>query len=237
MRKEVIGDATLYLGDCREVLPGVVGIGAIVADPPYGIDRHSIGCRKNDNRVRFSAFSAGKKIMGDGRQFDPTHMLGVAPQTIVWGANHYASFLPNSAGWLIWDKRVNPEFYGTTDQSDCELAWTNVSGAARIWRQIWNGIVRQGVEANTPKLHPTQKPIALMRWCVEKTVGMVCDPYMGSGTTGAACVELRRPFVGIEIDPEHFAVACKRIEQAQRQGSLLLPRVSQTRGNQCLELF
>jgi site-specific DNA-methyltransferase (adenine-specific) len=125
----------------------------------------------------------------------------------------------NQGAWLIWDKRAG----GVSDAfSDVDLAWTNRRGPARLFSHKSRGQIRAGAEniVHGPKLHPAQKPEALMRWCVEKTEGMVLDPFMGSGTTGVACVQLGRPFIGIELDPYYFAIACSRLEEACAQGQL-----------------
>lgn len=221
MRKEVIGAATLYLGDCLQVLADLPGGAAIVTDPPYGIGMKWKDA-KRQNRNSGLSWGAGSAqhqpewmdIHGDDRPFDPVPWL-TFPQVILWGGNNYSG-LPGSRRWLVWDKRrdMTPD-----DHGDAELAWTNLDGVIRVHRQVWRGIVREGSEnvANGPKHHPTQKPIELMRWCVEMTSGAVVDPYMGSGTTGVACMDLQRPFVGVEIEPRYFDIACRRIEDAQRQ--------------------
>ena len=143
---------------------------------------------------------------------------------IFWGGNHYASRLPDSRGWLVWDKRGDPKFYGKTTFSDCELAWTKGAGnAARMYKQIWNGIVREGEPAkvNQGRQHPTQKPVRLMEWCIGFFPdSVILDPFMGSGTTGVACANLGRKFIGIEIEPKYFDIACERIEMAYAQGRL-----------------
>jgi hypothetical protein len=110
----------------------------------------------------------------------------------------------------VWDKgqRIN--------QSDGELAWTSIGGALRIFDQNRVALLLDGAE------HPTQKPVQLMKWCVLMTTGAVCDPYMGSGTTGVACACLGRPFVGVERHEPYFDIACRRIEQAQRQRDLFI---------------
>jgi len=221
-----IGLATLFCGDALEVLPTLTPgtVDAIVTDPPYGI-----GFDFNRSRTRNSGLTwapgqsqhadrnrGWSNVRGDDAPFDATPWL-TFPQVILWGGNHYG--LPGATRWLVWDKRC-----GTTpdDHGDAELAWTSLPGCIRIHRQLWRGIVREGEEnvGNGPKLHPAQKPIALMRWCVAMTSGAVCDPYFGSGTTGVAAVESGRRFIGVELDPTYFAIACRRIEDAQRQGSL-----------------
>lgn len=224
MKIRQIGNATLYLADCREVAGELVA-DAVVSDPPYGIGMKWAEA-KRIGRKSGLAFAGSadrqpewKDIHGDTEPFDPAPWLRYS-EVILWGANNYASRLPDSRGWLIWDKRrdTTPD-----DHGDAEMAWTSLDRVIRVHRQVWRGIVREGSEnvANGPKHHPTQKPIELMRWCVAMTSGTVLDPYMGSGSTGVACMDLQRPFVGVEIDPGYYEVACKRIEDAQRQARLI----------------
>ena len=140
--------------------------------------------------------------------------------TVLWGANHYASRLPDSAAWLVWDKRG-----GTAENnlSDCELAWCNVGGSARLKMHMWNGLCRDSEIGE--HLHPTQKPVVVMAWAMDKAKvpegATVLDPYMGSGTTGIACLRTNRNFIGIERDAEHFKTACARLERECNQGALL----------------
>jgi site-specific DNA-methyltransferase (adenine-specific) len=224
MRVERIGRATLYLADCLEVPDLLEPAGALVSDPPYGIKfGHS---RSRKNRVSSLAWGEGSEsqdrgwsdVEGDDEPFNPSPWLQ-HPQIVLFGANHFASRLPESPSWRVWDKRDGT---ASDNHSDCELIWTNLGGPARIWRQLWRGVVRAGEDnaANSPKHHPCQKPIELMRWLVSQTEGVVKDPYMGSGTTGVAAVEAGREFVGAEIDPVHFQTSCERIERAQRQERL-----------------
>lgn len=229
VEREQIGDCTLYCGDCRDVLPTLGHVDAVVTDPPYGIafdftkERHNRKTRLRWSRSQSHVVPVRwqSSVYGDTEPFDPLPWLQF-PQVILWGANHYASQLPNSAAWLIWDKRD-----GTTpdNHSDCELAWSNLPGPARIHRQLWRGVMRAGAENAThgPKLHPAQKPVALMSWCLKKTTGLVCDPYMGSGSTAVACIALQRPFIGCEITPEYFDIACQRITDAYKQLALFPP--------------
>lgn len=225
MRKEIIGACELYLGDCREVLP-MVKADAVVSDPPYGIKRKWSDRHQRRRRGGLAWGTAHKDaqpewidIAGDDEAFDAAPWLGF-DQVILWGGNNYAN-LPAARRWLVWDKRrdTTPD-----DHGDAELAWTNIDGVIRVHRQLWRGIVREGEEnvVNGDKLHPTQKPLALMRWCVQLTTGTVLDPYMGSGTTGVACVNLGRRFIGIEIEPKYFDIACRRIEAATKQPDLFI---------------
>lgn len=226
IRKEIIGSCTLYLADCLNVLPSLGAVDAVVSDPPYGID---FDCTKK--RTRSSAFSMGitpladrrwKKIDGDDKPFDPSPWIHF-DKVILWGANHYADKLPSSTCWLVWDKKVDT----TPDNfSDCELAWTNLPGVVKKFSHLWRGMVRAGREniSNGPKLHPFQKPEALMHWCLSLCKlapgTVVLDPYMGSGTTGVAAVKYGFNFIGIESDEEHFEIAKKRIQRELQQGRL-----------------
>lgn len=226
VRVEHIGNATIYCGDCRDILPVLGCADAIITDPPYGIGYDWSKRRKSRN----NSLSWGNcrdperiwqesTIVGDDARFDPSLWLKF-PQAILWGADNYEG-LPSGTKWLVWDKRRDstPDDFG-----DAELAWTSLRGVIRIHRQVWRGIVREGEEnvANSPKYHPAQKPVALMSWCVDMTKGTVCDPYMGSGTTGVASARLGRPFIGVEIHEPYFEAACRRIEEAMRQTSLLV---------------
>lgn len=206
MKKETIGNATLYLGDCLEVLPTLGRFDAIVTDPPYGIahlwskgsERHGWG-KANAEAVARNEW--------DGKPLDEqaiSILLAAAEDHIIWGGNYFP--LPPSRCWLVWNK---PE--RNFSLAEAELAWTSKDAVVRVF---------DGPRSDQGREHPTQKPVALMRWCVAKTKGTVCDPFMGAGTTGVACMELGRPFVGIEVNPDYFAIACRRIEDAQRQEKL-----------------
>lgn len=215
----IVGNATLYLADCRELdLPAA---DVIITDPPYGIAKHmKWDAAGRSNRAGLSGPTRDRQplwgdLVGDDAPFDPERWI-TYPEAILWGANNYSP-LPASRGWLVWDKRrdTTPDDFG-----DAELAWTNLDQVIRVHRQVWRGIVREGSEnvANGPKLHPTQKPIELMQWCVSLTKGeTVLDPFMGSGTTGVAAVQQGRRFIGVEVVPEYFQIACERIERAQKQ--------------------
>lgn len=208
-RKEVIGNATLYLGDCRDVLPTLGKVDAVITDPPYGIGK--------DGQARTTGGNGGRKAY-EFKGWDAERparevfdlIRAASDNIIIWGGNYFADLLPATGKWLVWDKgqRIN--------QSDGELAWTSWQGALRI--KVLNRVelMLDGAE------HPTQKPLRLMRWCVEqaKDAGTILDPFMGSGSTGVAALDLQRHFIGIERDPDYFDIACRRIEEAQRQGSL-----------------
>lgn len=213
-RREQIGDATLWLGDCREILPLLPKVDAVVTDPPYGIGYAHRG--KGGKLARSTQFG-GVAVTGDDVPFDPSFLLEY-PAAIIFGGNHFADRLPASPSWLIWDKR---DGVCSNDQADCEIAWTNVGGPARVMRHLWNGMLK-ATERGDIRVHPTQKPVAVMEWCLGflPNAQTILDPFMGSGTTGVACAKLGRKFIGIEIEPKYFDIACKRIDEAYRQPRL-----------------
>ena len=217
MDKWTSGDVTLYCGDCLTVLPTLEQVDAVVTDPPYGT-ASVYACGKNRDNVAQSIRC--EPMTNNDKPFNPTPWLDFSV-VVLWGANWYADRLPPSGAWWVWDKRCG----GTPDDfSEGELAWTNIGNRTRFFRHKWRGFIRDS-ERGVPRVHPTQKPIALMRWCIEQIVGYtVLDPFMGSGTTGVACVQTGRRFIGVEIEEKYFEIAKERILKAQQeiiQGSFI----------------
>lgn len=217
VRKETIGACELYLGDCREILPTLGKVDAVVSDPPYGISY------QRGRGGRGGAHSYGNKfcndvaIAGDAEPFDPTPWLNFS-EVILWGADHFSTQLPHGQ-WLAWNKLGDKEPWD--DFSDVEFAWRNRRGASRIFSHLWKGLCQKG--AGVRREHPTQKPVELLEWCLSFVEGQtVLDPYMGSGTTGVACVKLGRRFIGVEINPTYFEIALRRIEAATKQPDLFI---------------
>ena len=217
-----IGQATLYLGDCREILPALTDVNAVVSDPPYGIAYNPGGKPRAFKGRRYKkTYSAVDAVTGDSEPFDPAPILELGLPAILWGGNHYADALPPSAAWFVWDKRCG---FGSNDFADCEMAWTSLDGPARLFRHYWNGALRDS-EHGEPRWHPTLKPVVLMEWCLKQLppeCDSVVDPYMGSGTTGVACLRLGRKFAGIELEPRHFETAVQRLTEAHRQPDLFV---------------
>lgn len=218
-RVETIGRATLYLGDCRDILPTLGKVDAVVTDPPYGIGE-SAGKAKTRTR---NGNQKWVKDYGDDNWDDApvsddiiAAVRELSRWQVIFGGNYYT--LPATKCWLVWDK-----LNGDTDFADCELAWTNLPKAVRRIRFLWNGWNLGGGESRGD--HPTQKPIGVMRWCIGHLPvpnQTILDPFMGSGTTGVAAVQMGRDFIGIEREEKYFDIACRRIEQAQRQGDLFI---------------
>lgn len=213
----------LIHGDCKDILSTLTGIYAIVSDTPYGMDYKSGDYIAQTLPRGIVKNRISETIEGDKQPFDPSHLLGFRVIALM-GGHHFADKLPPSRGWFFWDKK--PGGYPKNDYSDGDLIWTNQDKPLRTFRYLWAGALRQGGD-NSPHLHPTEKPVALMKWIIEQLEipagSVICDPYMGSGTTGVACAELGYSFVGIEILPKYFKMAKGRIEKAYRQPILSTP--------------
>lgn len=211
-REEIIGDCRLILGDCRDVLPTLGKVNACVCDPPYGIFKKSGGDGKMFGKETIYSID-DKAAEWDLRPSDDLlKTLTSFKEYTIWGGNYFADILGASKGVLIWDKET-----GNNSYADCEIAWTNTTGTTRIIHHQWCGAFKDS-ERGLRAVHPTQKPIELMKWCLSFVkADIILDPFMGSGTTGVACVKLGRKFIGIELEPKYFDIACKRIEQAYKQ--------------------
>jgi DNA modification methylase len=211
-RKETIAEGvTLYLGDCREILPTLARHDASVTDPPYGI---------NAARDRKSQKNGWRDYDAPGWDLERPpadlikQILGASKHSIIWGGNYFTDTLPPSGKWLSWDK-------GQTDFSlaDFELAWCSFDGAAR------RILLSRSVAMQDGKEHPTQKPLEVMRWCLQrlpKGCRTILDPFMGSGTTGVAAVNMGFQFTGIEKVTKFFDVSCRRIQVAINTPSLFV---------------
>ena len=201
---------TLHCGDCTEILPKLwQRIDAIVSDPPYGMGLDT----------DYTRFNGGSNhplgIIGDDKPFDPSHLLNY-PKVVLFGMNHYPDKLP-PGGAFVWLK--NRESQRAALLSDAEIAWVKGIQGVYVYTHIWHGFDRES-ERGEKVIHPTQKPVALMQWIIERVTNpgdTVCDPYMGSGSTGVAAILGGRNFVGIEMQKEYFDTAQERIENAARQ--------------------
>ena len=200
------GNIVLYCADCLDILPTLEpGIAdAVVTDPPYGIS-YDTSHHKYKNGI------ARDEAVWDVSPFNPAPVLALNVPTIMWGGNCFASRLPDHAGWLCWVKTARNE--ADIRQADMELAWTNCIRRPRTFRHLWIGAFRDS-ESGIANVHPTQKPIRLMEWCLGllPDATTILDPFMGSGTTGVACVQTGRKFIGIELDPGYFQIAVDRIK-------------------------
>lgn len=228
IKKEVvIGDCRLLLGDCMEIMPLLGKVDAVVTDPPYGIgykpQRHN--STKSLSQVR--NFGPEDRLIGDTGKldFDPSPFLHLAERQIWWGANYYANKLNNAKGWLVWYKARGME---NTSFSCAEMAWTNLPLSVRGFDYRWMGLVRDG-QLGEAAVHPTQKPLAVMEWCLGflPDSRLILDLFMGSGTTGVACVKTGRSFIGIEQHEPYFDIACERIRKAYAQPDMFVQQPSE----------
>lgn len=214
-------DVKLYLGDCLDVLPTLSdkSVDAVITDPPWGINLATN--YKGRKRGALAECNNFLSIVGDDKPFDPRPFFGF-PVVILFGANYYPRHLPPSGGWIVWDKLdglKSKREIGFNDNSDCELIWTNVGNSARIIRHRWMGCMKAS-EHGQRRVHPTQKPVALMKILIEHWTqpgDTVADFYMGSGSTGVACVQTNRNFIGCEIAKYYFDIAQQRIAKAQAE--------------------
>jgi len=210
MTPTIIGVCALYNYDCRDVLPLLAKVDAVITDPPYGIGE---AAGKNKSRGNLAV---AKDYGHDEWDNAPPEkelidaIVGAGDTAILWGGNFFE--VKPASCWLVWDKEN-----GANDFADAELAWTNLPKAVRLIRYRWNGMLRANNELRGD--HPTQKPLGVMRWCIEQAGSpyTILDPFMGSGTTGVAAVQMGRSFIGIEREPKYFDIACERIERAYAQ--------------------
>lgn len=228
MEKVEIGSATLYLADCMEVLPGIKALDFDIAivDPPYfdgpnksgyyGKGYSSLGVQRAKHYDTLSSWD----VPGT-EYFD--QLARVARNQIIWGANHFANrFNSSGPGWIVWDK-----LNGASSFADAELAYCSMDRAVRVFRYVWNGM-HQGQyggnkSRNEMRIHPTQKPVALYEWLLDNYAvpgQRVLDTHLGSGSSAIAANRRGFHFVGIEKDEGMFSAACRRIEEAQKQGDM-----------------
>ena len=199
MREETIGDCRLILADCRDVLPTLGRVDAVVTDPPYGLGIAANPIRQKHEKLDWDNQAPSRDLIG--------LCLEISDSAVIWGGNYFD--LPPTQKVLVWDKMQPPDF----SLAMLEIAWTNIGGPAKMFRQSVTGYSKE---------HPTQKPENLMQWCLGflPDAQTILDPFMGSGTTGVACVNLGRKFIGIEREPKYFDIACKRIAEAYKQPRL-----------------
>ena len=201
---------TIYHGDCREIIPIIGTFDLLLTDPPYGIkegnqkrilSRSKLAAARDYGHTEWDNEPPDKKLL--------EIVLNCSKWKILWGGNYYEG-LSAQRGWLVWDKDN-----GANDFADCELAWTNLDSAVRkfVWR--WAGMIQQNMTEKDIREHPTQKPVALMAWCIERAneCQTIIDPFFGSGSTGRAAKDLGRKCVGIEREEKYCEIAARRMQQ------------------------
>tara|TARA_Y100001938_G_C7980338_1_gene374058 strand:- start:43 stop:735 length:693 start_codon:yes stop_codon:yes gene_type:complete len=213
LKQEIIGNQRLILGDCLMVMPLLGYFDAVVTDPPYGIKQDGGKFReRKGGGARVLPKKSWDKDRPPKKIFDL--IFSISHHKIIWGGNYFADLLPPSRGWLYWSKLMGGDF------ADGELAYTSL-----------DCVLRQFTLCNKMKgkIHPTQKPDDLMKWCINrlpKDTKTILDPFLGSGTTLVACEKLGLQGTGIELDQDYFKAACKRVDEAARQPSLFCAKIS-----------
>ena len=192
-----------------------------IVDVPYGIDVFNQNHMK-DNKRYGNALAAPRtyKYKQWDKQAPPpeyfSELMRVSKNQIIWGANHFISRIPfDSPCWIVWDKDN-----GTNDFADCELAWTSFNTAVRRYKYRWNGMLQEDMKNKEKRIHPTQKPVALYSWLLERYAkygDIILDTHAGSASSLVACYRGGFHFVGFEIDPEYYKAASERLcaEMAQ----------------------
>lgn len=229
--KVIIGNATLYRGDCMDVLlqSEAMAFDLAIVDPPYfdgpnksgyyGQGYSSLGVQRAKHYDTLPVWSVPEREYFDA-------LRAVSRHQIIWGANHFADRFNSAApGWIVWDK-----LNGASTFADAELAYCSLDCAVRIFRYVWNGMHQGQYGGNKAKnearIHPTQKPVALYEWLLDeyaKPGQRILDTHMGSGSSAIAANNRGFEYCGCEIDPVMFERACRRIEQAQQQVQLFEP--------------
>jgi DNA modification methylase len=208
-------------GDCLELMKALPDgcVDAVITDPPYGIGESN---EKNLSRGKKATPKDYGHYEWDNEPASPeaiSELRRVSRLQVVFGGNYFE--LPPSSCWLVWDKQN-----GANDFADCELAWTNLDKAVRRIYWMWNGMIRRG---NEERFHPTQKPLGVMKWCIEQAgfPETILDPYAGSGTTGAAAKELGIHYLLFEREPRNVEISRKRIALVEAQPNLFQPKAEQ----------
>lgn len=190
-----------------------------ITDPPYGIGEDGF---KNHSRGNYKAAPTlfAPKDWDKQRIEKPYFdiMRDVSKEQIIFGGNYYTDYLPPSSCWIVWDKEN-----GATDFADCELAWSSYKGAVRIFRYMWNGMLQGNMKNKEKRVHPTQKPLPLIEWILNKYTkegDLILDPFMGSCTTAVACYKMNRHYIGFELDKEYYEIGMKRLEEVKNQISI-----------------
>lgn len=202
---------TIYHGDCREILPTLPKADLVLTDPPYGIGEAAKDFASRSNLARADKYERSEWDDAPPSAETVAAVIGAGHHAILWGGNYFAGLAP-SAKWLVWDKDN-----GANDFADCELAWTNCPGAVRRIKFRWAGMLQEyGGRDKEQRWHPTQKPVPVMRWAIERApadCALILDPFMGSGTTLVAARDLGRKAIGIEIEERYCEIAAKRLAQ------------------------
>lgn len=205
-------------GDCLTVMKRFPDryFDLVLTDPPYGLGMDVNMHRQANTRPGKSAAYKGNYGFTNWDNSIPgkeyfNEIFRVSKNQIIWGGNYFVEYLTNSPCWLVWDKNN-----GSNKFADCELAWTSFKSAVRIKKYTWHGMIQEDMKNKEVRYHPTQKPVALMRWCIQnysKEGDKILDPFAGSGSTLRAAKDLSRDGIGIEINPDYIDIVRLREKQ------------------------
>ena len=217
--------------DCLEAMRSMPdkAFDLAVVDPPYGIGVMTMNYTKS-GAVRTHGYAAAKRrdyrkqsewdVAPPAEYFE--QLFRVSQKQVIWGGNYFQ--LPPSKGFIVWDKRVDDSM--SNDFADCELAWLSEGlGVARVFRFCWNGMIQGDMKNKEERFHPTQKPVALYKWILNryaKPGDKILDTHLGSGSSRIAAYDLGFDFVGYEIDKEYFDKQEERFAKHTAQTSLFV---------------
>lgn len=214
----------IILGDCLEVMKGYDdnNFDWIITDPPYGVKIGDMNFTKSGAVYASKGSMARRKDYTGQGEWDKyrltkeyfDEMFRVSKNQAIFGGNYYTDFLPPTASWIIWDKRTDKRY--NNDFADCEMMWVSNGRPAKVIRYLWSGMLQGDMKHKEERKHPTQKPLRVMSEIVAmltKEGETVLDPFNGSGSTTHACSNLKRPYIGVEINPDYVKIAQDRLKQ------------------------
>lgn len=206
----------LIHGDCLEEMKKMAdkSVDLVLTDPPYGIGIAKSGTIGVEVKAELKQYQVSDWDNKTPTQEYFNEILRIAKTAIIFGGNYLTDKLPPNKCWICWDKRIPKGF----TKAQIELCWTNSTSYSRLYSVLWNGMIRDRSMGNETRFHPTQKPTGIIKYILNdfsKENNIIFDPFMGSGTTGVACKELGRKFIGIEINKEYYEIAKKRIDNTQ----------------------
>ena len=204
---------TVWQGDCLKLMKEMPDkcVDLVLTDPPYGIGEAG---GKNKSRCKMAVSKDYGNASWDNQIPSKEifeHMIRISKNQIIFGGNYFVEYLKNSPCWIVWDKDN-----GKSDFADCELAWTSFPSAVRKFKWKWQGMLQENMKAKEFRVHPTQKPVPLMKWILQnysKQTDVIFDPFMGSWTTAVVCKQLNRNFIGAELSKEYCEIGKERLRQ------------------------
>ena len=215
------GCISIYNGDCMDLLRQTPNkyYDLCIVDPPYGIGEDGLKNHSRGKLAKPKLYTPKNwdKSTPNKEYFD--ELIRVSKNQIIWGANHFISKMPyDSSCWIVWDKNN-----GDNDFADCELAWASFKTSVRMFKYTWAGMIQENMKNKEVRIHPTQKPIQLYKWLLNKYAkagDTILDTHLGSGSSAIAANDGGFEFTGIELDEEYYNAAKERLILHQRQLNL-----------------